>query len=63
LVVWASATNKDFDLVSDQLVFELLESLDDSLEGRSHVGEIGDTTTDDEDFAFRVRRATGNKID
>jgi len=63
LVVRASTTNEDFDLVRDQLVLEFLESADDSLEGRSNVGKVGDTSTDDEDLAFRVRRATGDKVD
>jgi hypothetical protein len=63
LVVRASATNEDFDLMRDQLDLELLESADDSLESRGNVGEIGDTTTDDENLAFRVRRATGDKVD
>jgi hypothetical protein len=63
LVVRASTTNKYFDLVRDQLVLELLESANDSLKGRSDVGEVGDTTTDDEDFAFGVGCATGDKVD
>ena len=62
LVIRATTTNKDFDLVSDQLALELLESADNPFEGSGNVGKIGDTTTDDEDLSLGVRRATGDKV-
>jgi hypothetical protein len=35
---------------------------DDTLEGRSDVGEVGNTTTDEENLALRVLRSTEHKI-
>ena len=43
--------------------FEFFESTDYAFEGSSDVGEIGDTTTDDEDFALRVRCTMCDQID
>jgi hypothetical protein len=63
LIVRASSSNKDFDLVKYQLVLELLESADNTLEGPSNVGKIGDTSTNEENFSLGVRRATGDKVD
>lgn len=63
LVVGSSATNKDANLVLLELVLVLLERLDDALEGRSDVGEVGDTSTDDEELALRVGGATGHEVD
>lgn len=63
LVVGTTATNEDLDLVGDQLVLELLESTDNALEGSSDIGEVSNTTTDDQDLALGVRCAAGDKID
>lgn len=62
LVVGATTTDKDLDLVRDQLIFELLKGADDALEGGSNVGEVGDTSSNDEDLALGVRCTTGNEI-
>jgi hypothetical protein len=48
--------------VGDKLVLELLEGPDDSLEGGSDIGEIGNTTSDNEDLSLRVRSTTGDQI-
>lgn len=63
LVVGTTTTNEDLDLVGDQLVLELLEGANDTLEGGSDVGKVGNTTTNDEDLALGVRGAAGDEID
>jgi hypothetical protein len=63
LVVGSSTTNEDPDLVGDQLVPELLEGADDTLEGGSDIGKVGNTSTDDEDLSLWVGGATSDKID
>jgi hypothetical protein len=47
----------------DQGGLVLLESADDALESCSDVGEVGDTTADDQDLALRVRFSTSDQID
>lgn len=63
LVVGTTTADEDLDFVVDELVLVLLESTNDALEGSSDVGEVGDTTTDDEDLAVGARGATGNEVD
>jgi hypothetical protein len=46
----------------DQGGLVLLESADDALESRCDVGEVGDTTADDQDLAIRVRFATSDQV-
>ena len=62
LVVGSSTTDKDLDLVGDQLVPELLEGADDTLEGGSNIGEVSNTSTDDEELSLGVRSAAGDEI-
>lgn len=54
LVVGTSTTNPDLDLVLVQDGGNLTESADDTLEGGGNVGEVGNTTTDEEDLAVGV---------
>lgn len=63
LVVGATTTNVDADIVGDEGSLVLLQGTDDTLEGSGNVGEVGDTTTNDEDLAFRVGISTGNEVD
>jgi hypothetical protein len=63
LVVGTSTTNEDTDLVLLELELVLLEGGDDSLEGRSDVGEVGDTSTDDEELSLGVGSSTGHEVD
>ncbi len=41
----------------------LFKSADDALESGGDVCEVGDTATNDENLALRVRGATGHQID
>lgn len=54
LVVGTSTTNPDLDLVLVQDRGNLTQSADDTLEGGGNVGEVGNTTTDEEDLAVGV---------
>ena len=63
LVVGTATADEDLDGVVDELVLVFLERTDDALEGSSDVGEVGDTTTNDEDLAIRVRSTTGDEVD
>jgi hypothetical protein len=63
LIVWTTTTDEDLDTVADKLVLVLLEGTDDTLEGSSDVGEVGNTTTDDEDLALGTRGSTSDEID
>lgn len=47
----------------DELIPVFLESPNDTLKGGSDIGEIGNTTTYNEDFAIRARVSTSQKID
>lgn len=44
-------------------MLEFLEGSDDSLEGGSDIGEVGDTSTDDEEFSLRVRSSSSHEVD
>lgn len=50
-------------IVGNQTRFVLLQCPNDTLERRSHIGEVGNTTTDDEDLAVWTRSAANNEID
>jgi hypothetical protein len=63
LVVGTTTADEDLDRVVDKLVLVCLECTDDALEGSGDVGEVGDTTNDDEDLAIGVRSATGDEVD
>lgn len=63
LVVGATTTNEDLDAVVDQLLLVLLEGTDDTLEGGSDVGEVGNTTTNDENLALGIDFASGDQVD
>lgn len=63
LVVGSTAANKDANFVLLELVLVLLERLDDTLEGRGDVGEVGDTPTDDEELALGVGGAPSHEVD
>ena len=56
LVVGASTADPDGDLVLIELTGDFTNSLDDTLECRSHVGEVGNTSTDEENLTLRVLR-------
>jgi hypothetical protein len=63
LVVGTITADEDLDGVADELVLVLLEGTDHTLEGSGDVGEVGDTTTNDEDLAIGARSATGDEVD
>ena len=63
LVVGSTTTDVDADLVVGERRLVLLEGTNDTLESGSDVGEVGDTTTNDEDFALWVRLAASDQVD
>lgn len=63
LVVGSSTSDEDLDLVGNQLVLELLESTDDALEGGGDIGEVGNTSSNDEDLSFGVGGTTSDEVD
>lgn len=62
LVVRTSTSHPDFDVVSNETLLVLLKGSNDTLESGSNVGEVGSTTTDDEDLTFGVGSASGHEI-
>ena len=52
LVVGTPSPDEDLDFKLLKLFLESLESRDDSLEGCSNVGEVGNSTADDQHFAL-----------
>lgn len=62
LVVRSTSANVDLDALLDQLSAVLLQGTDDTLEGGSDVGEVGNTSTNDKDLALGVG-STGDKVD
>lgn len=62
LVVGASTADVDTDLVGDERRLVLFQCTDDAFEGGGNIGEVGDTTTDDEDLAIGVRLAARDEI-
>ena len=54
LVVGTGTANPNLDLVLNQDGGELADGANDTLEGGGNVGEIGNTTTDEEDLALGV---------
>lgn len=63
MVVRSSTANEDLDLMVDQLALEFLEGTNDALEGGSDVGEVGNTSTNDEDLALGVGCTAGDEVD
>ena len=54
LVVGTSTTDPDLDLVLVEKSSDFPQGADDTLEGRGDVGEVGNTTTDEQDLALGV---------
>ena len=46
----------------NELVLEFLQSTDNPLEGSRNIREVGDTATNDEDFALGIGSASGDEI-
>ena len=63
LVVGATTADVDFNLVVDERSLELCKSPDDTLEGGGNVGEVSNTTADDQDLSLGVWLSTRNKIE
>jgi hypothetical protein len=63
LVVGTSTTNPDLDVVLDKEACDLAEGLDDTLEGRGNVGEVGNSPTDEQDLALGVLRSTEHEVE
>ena len=62
LVVGASTADPDLDVVLDEERSDLTEGADDTLEGGGDVGEVGNTTTDEEDLALGVHGSTEHEV-
>jgi hypothetical protein len=62
LVVGASTADPDLDVVLDKERSDLTESADDTLEGGGDVGEVGNTTTDEQDLALGVHGSTEHEV-
>lgn len=63
LVVGTTTADENAGGVINERSLVLFKSTNDALESRGDVGKVGDTTTDDKDFALRVRNAPGHEID
>lgn len=63
LVVGPRATHPDLDLVLVQDGGHLAQGTDDALERGRDVGEVGDTTADEEDLAVRVSRGAQHQVE
>ena len=63
LVVGTATTDVDADIVSNEGSLVLLQCTNDTLEGSSDVGEVGDTTTNDENLSVSMGSTTGDKVD
>lgn len=62
LVVGATATDVDFDLMINEGCLELLKSTDDTLEGGGNIGKVCNTTTNDQDLSLGVGLPTSHKV-
>ena len=62
LVVGASAADPDLDVVLDEERSNLTEGTNDTLEGRGNVGEVGNTTTNEENLALGVHGSTEHEV-
>ena len=63
LVVRSSTTDPYLDLVFDKEGCDFPQGADDTLEGGGDVGEVGNTTTDEENLALLVLRGTEHKVE
>src|SRR5699024_4389770 len=63
LVVGTSTADPDLDLVLVEGSGDLPQSADDTLEGGSNVGEVGNTTTDEEDLALGVNGGPEQEVE
>jgi hypothetical protein len=62
LVVGTGTTDPDLDLVLVQGASNFPQGADDTLEGRGNVGEVGNTTTDEQHLALRVLGSTEHEV-
>lgn len=62
LVVGTSTADPDLGLVLVQDGGDIAQSTDDTLEGAGNVGEVGNTTTDEEDLALGVHGGAEHQI-
>ena len=62
LVVGTSTTDPDLDLVLIERRSDFPQGADDTLEGRGNVGEVGNTTTNEQNLALRVLRSTEHEV-
>lgn len=63
LVVGAGTTDPDLDVVLDERGRDFPQGADDTLEGGGDVGEVGDTTTDEEDLAVGVLGGAEHEVE
>lgn len=63
LVVGASTADPDLDVVLDEERCNFPQGADDTLEGGGDVGEVGNTTTDEEDLALGVLGSAEHEVE
>jgi hypothetical protein len=63
LVVGTTSSNEDADFVGLKSTLVLLESANDTFKGGSDVGEVGNTSSDDEDLSILSGSASGDEVD
>jgi hypothetical protein len=63
LPVGATTADVDLRLVSDELCLEHGEGTNDAFECGSNVGEVSDTTTNDENLAIGARGRASEEVD
>lgn len=62
LVVGAGTADPDLDVVLNKERGNLAKGADDTLEGGGNVGEVGNTTTDEEDLALGVHGGSEHQV-
>lgn len=62
LVVGTGAADPDLDLVLDENGGDLADGANETLEGAGNVGEVGNTTTDEENLALGVHGGTEHEV-
>lgn len=62
LVVGAGTADPDLDLVLNELGSKVAEGADDTLEGAGDVGEVGNTTADEEDLALVAHGSAEHEV-
>ena len=63
LVVGAGTTDPDLDLVLKEEGCDFPQSANDTLEGRCDVGEVGNTTTDEQNLTLLVLRSAEHEVE